>query len=111
MSQSSGAIYTADKLFPTPLLKCPLAIFNAFCKEYNLHPGLVSMLHHARRRKKNRMFQRITRICRGARLHRQAPSESDDEGKCTTIDSKRVYNELIAAVCNAAVRPVVSGNP
>ena len=103
-SAASGAAYTSDKLFPTPLLKCPLMVLTAFCKEHKLNPSLVSELHHARRRKKNRMFQRITRNRREDRADmKQATPESDDEGRCATIDSERVYAELVSAMPHAVL--------
>ena len=93
-----------DKLFPTPLLKCPLIVLTAFCKEHKLDPNVVAALHQARRRKKNRKFQRI------ARHRREGPSrdkhlgdyESDDEGTCDVIDSERVYADMVAAFSKAA---------
>ena len=100
--QPSGASHTSDKLFPTPLLKCPLASFETFCKKYKLSSSLVSALHYARRRKKNRMFQRITRNKRrehGAEEAKQHDDyESDDEGKCDAIDYEKVYAELVAGL-------------
>ena len=98
---STGTSLASDKLYPTALLKCPLHVFNAFCKEYKLGPVLVLELHHARRRKKNRMFQRITRK---RRMHgidgtkQRDDYESDDEGKCDEIDFARVYAELMAGL-------------
>ena len=94
--------HVSDKLFPVPLLKCPLHVFQDFCTNYSLHPDLISELRSARRRKANRKHQRITRN-RRVPFHDHVAVESDDEGQCDTIDSRVVYNQLVMA-CNSAAK-------
>ena len=101
---ASALTYTAglaaDKMFPVPLLKCPLPAFVSFAQRYNLHPNLVVALRAARRRKTNRKSQRITRNRRASADKQQANLESDDEGDCNELDCGSVYAQLVA-VSNA----------
>ena len=89
--------YSADKLFPVQLLKCPLPIFVKFVKERGLHPNLVEALRNARRRKVNRKLQRITRNRRRG-FKSCCEEESDDEGACSEINFAAVHAHLVAAL-------------
>ena len=88
------SLLPSDKRFPTPLLKCPLAVFKKFVDGHQLDADLVEDLRAARRRKKNRMFQRVTRN-RQTRGRHPVEAESDDEGECNSINEPAVYAQLI----------------
>ena len=92
----------SDRLFPVPLLKCRKHVFTAFVSKYDLRPKLIEALNGARRRKRNRKFQRVTRNRKYASNTRKPVNpESDDEGDCATIDDESVYAQLMA-VCGAS---------
>ena len=91
----------SDRLFPVPLLKCRKHVFTAFVSKYDLRPKLIEALNDARRRKRNRKFQRVTRNRKYANTRKPVNPESDDEGDCATIDDESVYAQLMA-VCGAS---------
>ena len=95
--RSSGALPVAvDKGFPTPLLKCPRAVFTAFVAKYKLSSRLIEALSAARRRKANRRLKRISRNRRAKFPSKHVNPESDDEGDCAAIDDVAVYAQLMA---------------
>ena len=95
--RTPGAVpVAADKRFPTPLLKCPKAVFTAFTAKYRLSSSLIEAVSAARLRKANRKFQRMTRNRRAKHPSKHVNPESDDEGDCATIDDVAVHAQLMA---------------
>ena len=105
---ASALTYTAglaaDKMFPVPLLKCPLSIFVAFTDAYRIHPDIVKALQAARRRKVNRKCKRVSRCKRAQKIHKLVDVESDNEGECTTINGPAMFMKLMA-VPAALIKP------
>ena len=97
------AIRAMDKLFPLPLLKCPMSVFIQFSMCYHLPSHLVEAIRAARRRKTNRKSQRISRNRRTSIEQQQVNLESDEEGECGDINCASVYTQLIAAMCTTTM--------
>ena len=95
---------TIDKLFPVPLLKCPLSIFTAFTDAYRIHPDIVKALQAARRRKVNRKCKRVSRCKHAQKIHKLVDVESDSEGECATINGPAMFMKLMA-VPAALIKP------
>ena len=95
---------TIDKLFPVPLLKCPLPIFVAFTDAYRIHPDIVKALQAARRRKVNRKWKRVSRCTHAQKVPKLVDVESDNEGECATINGPAMFMKLMA-VPAALIKP------
>ena len=86
-------ILVGDKRFPIALLKCPVKVMGFFIDVYHMQPWAAIELNDARRRKKNRFHQRVTRLRQGKGSSVIA-EESDDEGACDTFDMPDAFNKL-----------------
>ena len=86
-------VLVGDKRFPIALLKCPVKVMGFFIDVYHMQPWAAIELNDARRRKKNRFHQRVTRLRQGKGSSVIA-EESDDEGACDTFDMPDAFNKL-----------------
>ena len=86
-------VLVGDKRFPIALLKCPVKVMGFFIDVYHMQPWAAIELNDARRRKKNRFHQRVTRARHGKGSSVIA-EESDDEGACDTFDMPDAFNKL-----------------